>query len=194
MTSCVKKTFVSTYSQQECIPVGCVPPASWPHLIVSGRGGGACLGGMHARGACVPGDVHTWGACILGACVPGGRGCVPHPSVDRILDKRLWKHYLPATTVAGGNENSRLGNFCKLFNPVPGFWNHGPAPAKQGTKLERHYFWALQTTYLVLWEAQETINKLSWKSRSTQMRASPKQQNNGVFLKWRRYFIEFGEY
>ena len=36
MTSCVKKTFVSTFSKQECIPVGCIPPAA-----VAVMGGGS---------------------------------------------------------------------------------------------------------------------------------------------------------
>ena len=87
---------------QECIPVGCVPPAHWLHLVVS-AGGCACRG-VHAWGvACVLG----WHACPGGMCAcpgghecPGGMPCMP--PVDRFLDTRLWKHYLPATTVAGG--------------------------------------------------------------------------------------------
>ena len=46
-------------------------------------------------------------ACLGGVC-PGGVSAVcqkqPPPTVDRILDTRLWKHYLSATTVADGNE------------------------------------------------------------------------------------------
>ena len=74
------------FSIEECIPVGCVPPAHWPHLVVPG-----------AR--------------------QGMLGYTPSPSVDRILDTRLWKHYLPATTVAGGKYTrihwSRSRSHCR---------------------------------------------------------------------------------
>ena len=76
------------YLKQECIPVGCVPPAHWPHLVVSAGGLRTC------RGACVPRGVHAWGAWVPGECAcPGG---VHTPPADRILDTHLWKHYLPA--------------------------------------------------------------------------------------------------
>ena len=46
---------------------------------------------------------HLWGVCP-GVCLPWG--CTPPPPpVDRILDTRLWKHYLPATTVADGKNS-----------------------------------------------------------------------------------------
>ena len=64
-----------TLPQQECIPVGCVPSA--------------------AVAAAVPG----W--CV---CVPACKGVDTPPSVDKILDTRLWKHYLSATTVVDGND------------------------------------------------------------------------------------------
>ena len=100
---------------QECIPVGCVPPAHWPHLVVRGV---VCMleGGMHARGGvCMPGEAHS---CPEAVCMPRGwgvhtrwRACWgvgavwdTHPPMDRILDTRLWKHYLPTTAVAGGNK------------------------------------------------------------------------------------------
>ena len=79
---------------QECILVGCVPSAAAVAVSVGGvsaRGwlpGGGCLGG------CLPkGSVCLGGVC-LGVCIP---------PVDRILDTPLWKHYLSATIVAGGN-------------------------------------------------------------------------------------------
>ena len=59
---------------------------------------------------CLPGER---GACVSRgqACVPRGHvcpegACMPRlpPLVERILDTRLWKHYLPATTLAFGNE------------------------------------------------------------------------------------------
>ena len=109
-------------SIQECIPVGCVPPAHWVHLIVSARGGmhawggmcvrgGACLEGMHTQGegACMPkgagGGKHTlrgmcaWGACVPGGvCMPGGNMCdwgTCMPSTPPLwTDRHLWKHNL----------------------------------------------------------------------------------------------------
>ena len=67
----------------------------------SGRlGGGRCLpGGCLPGGACL-GDV-CWGVSAQVGCLPGG---VHLPSVDRILDTCLWKHYLSATTVADGKK------------------------------------------------------------------------------------------
>ena len=38
---------------------------------------------------------------LIGGCLPGGGG-VHLPSVDRILDTHLWKHYLSATSYADG--------------------------------------------------------------------------------------------
>ena len=39
---------------QECIPVGCVPPACWPYpRMHCAGGGGLCQGGVSAQGGCV---------------------------------------------------------------------------------------------------------------------------------------------
>ena len=59
----------------------------------SGRRGGVS---QHALGR----GVSAWG---VSAPVHAGIH-TPPPSVDRILDTRLWKHYLSATTVADGKE------------------------------------------------------------------------------------------
>ena len=87
--------------KQDCIPVGCVPPACCPYLpVCTVPGGVACLwsrawGGcswgdayLWSQGVCswgVPasglGGVCSWGACIwsgeVPASVPGGGGCLP---------------------------------------------------------------------------------------------------------------------
>ena len=86
----------------------CVPPTHWPHLVVS-AGGDVCPGGaLRAwEGPCMPrgcvclGGMCTWGHVrIQGACIPGV-ACMPRGAClpctrppDRILDTRLWKHYL----------------------------------------------------------------------------------------------------
>ena len=80
-------------SKQECIPVGCIP--SGAVAVFGGRGGGICL----------PAGVSVYGGCVcLGVCLSmwvvsamGEGGYTPPP--DRILDTRLWKHYLSAATV-----------------------------------------------------------------------------------------------
>ena len=81
--------------QQECIPVGYVPSAAVSVL------GGVCPGGVYAEKG-----------CLSRGCLPGGylpRGwCLPRKGVSTqklgwILDARLWKHYLSATTVVDGN-------------------------------------------------------------------------------------------
>ena len=52
---------------------------------------------------------------IRTVCCSGRLSChARHPHVHRILDTRLWKHYLPPTTVADGNNISTLS-----FLPPP---------------------------------------------------------------------------
>ena len=71
--------------KQECIPAGCVPPAS-----VAIRGG-VCLGGCLPRGRCLP----RVGRCLAGGCV------YQNDSQTGV------KHYL-APNFAGGKSNSSL--------------------------------------------------------------------------------------
>ena len=69
--------------------------------------------GYLPRGIVCPG-VSAQG--VGGWCLPGGEGgcwCIPacteaDPPVDRILDTRLWKHYLSATSFADGNNGHGL--------------------------------------------------------------------------------------
>ena len=129
-----------TFNKQECIPVGCVPsaavavsptmhgtpnpprmtPAMHPsvmhtpcHTYPSGyvkmrsyymdkTGVLPCIPPLHhaCPTAAPPHHAHT----LL---------CIP-PNLDRILDTRLWKHYLSATTVADDN---------KRWYFLPFFWN-----------------------------------------------------------------------
>ena len=72
------------------------------HLGVEGMG---CLPGGCLLGSVCPGSVCP-AAKGQGIC-PAAWGCTPLP-VDRLLDTRLWKHYLSATTVADGNYQSYL--------------------------------------------------------------------------------------
>ena len=107
---------IDEFIEQECIPVGCVPSTAvaargWlPRRGVSDQGvstRGGCLPsgvsaeGMSAQGV-YPSSEHVLGK--LGVCIPACTGQVgvsacwdTHPPVDRILDTRLWKHYLSAT-------------------------------------------------------------------------------------------------
>ena len=80
--------------KKESIPVGCVPLASVAATKCQ------CQRGSPSRsGVCPPppgGDI--------GPEIP-----YPHlPPVNRMTDRRLWKHYLPTTNVAGGNKRNRL--------------------------------------------------------------------------------------
>ena len=69
--------------------------------------GNVCLGGVClGEGGCLPRGVSGLGGVCLGVVCPGGGVCpggYTPPPVERILDTRLWKHYLSATTVADGN-------------------------------------------------------------------------------------------
>ena len=60
--------------------------------------------------------------CLPGGCLSRGGvsawvGCLPGgvPIVNRILDTRLWKHYLSATSFAGGNYIERI---CKRYEKL----------------------------------------------------------------------------
>ena len=85
---------------QECIPVGCLPSAA---VAVSGGWGGVVRlgGGCWPRG-CLPGGVCPGG--LPGGCLPRGvsvqGGCLPRGWLPRGGgNRRLWKHYLAATTL-----------------------------------------------------------------------------------------------
>ena len=101
-----------TYSsEQECIPVGCVLPAHWPHLVVSAWGGGVCVGG------CMPGGVRAWGTCV------------PHTTspVNRMTD--TWENItLSLTSFAGGKNKidcqGENRDFCLIFLQI---WTRQPS-------------------------------------------------------------------
>ena len=89
------------YIKQECIPVGCLPPAS---MIIS-TWGCLCPGGVSREGGCTPPAQLHAGIHIP---YPIAYWDTP-PPVGRMNDTRLWKHYLPATIVA-------------LINKLTEFW------------------------------------------------------------------------
>ena len=81
--------------KQDCIPVGCGPPACCPYLpACTALGGGACL--WFQGGAClwsrgVPDSGH-------GGCIPACNGA--DPPVNRMTD-RCKKYYLAPNLVCG---------------------------------------------------------------------------------------------
>ena len=95
-----------TKEKQECIPVGCVPPARWPYLAECSARGGVC-----SRGVSAPGGVCS-GGCLLpgGVCSWGGMW---HPSMHwgrhapppwtEFLTHAYGNITLPQTSFAGGN-------------------------------------------------------------------------------------------
>ena len=75
-------------------------------------GGCTCQGGVPARGCTFPGGCTCWGCTYLGGVLAGG-GCLPkcmlgYPPMDRILDTRLLKHYLFATSFADGKNSLKV--------------------------------------------------------------------------------------
>ena len=74
-------------------------------MAVEGGGGvqGVCVCvcvGVSVQGVCLGEYVSRVCVCPV--------GCTPPPTVDRILDTRLWEHYLTAITVADGNNNDLI--------------------------------------------------------------------------------------
>ena len=100
--------------KQKCIPVGCVLPPPHHHT---------CTPPCHAHTPAthappppprMPSAMHTPCHTCPKPCIPT-LPCMPPPytpssphtcplPTHRILKTGLWKHYLPATTVAGGNK------------------------------------------------------------------------------------------
>ena len=86
---------------QECIPLGCVPPAS--HRTMGGLcpEGSLSKGSLCSRGLCLeglcPGGISPRGVSVQGMSVQGG---LPDrdPPVSKITD-RCKKHYLAATSL-----------------------------------------------------------------------------------------------
>ena len=90
--------------QQDCIPVGCIPPACWPYLptCTALRRGVSAPGGAWSRG----------GGCLLwGGRVPGPRGVVSQHALRQT--PLLWTEFLThatenitlsQTSLAGGNK------------------------------------------------------------------------------------------
>ena len=78
-----------------CLPKGCtmwpIPSCIWCYLYA----------------VPAPTETEEQCSCLYSAghvTWQGMLGYSPPPPVDRIFDTCLWKHYLPATTVAGGNK------------------------------------------------------------------------------------------
>ena len=82
------------YTEQECIPVGCVPAAHWPYAAVFFPGGGSpWSGGSASSGGVLLGSggvlLGLGGSASSGGVLLGPGGGVlqrPHPPVDRITD------------------------------------------------------------------------------------------------------------
>ena len=104
--------------KQDCIPVGCIPPACWPYLPACTAQGGVCsrelvsaLGGAWLRGCLVCGGVRSWGGACCGrgwySCVHWGRS----PLWTEFLTHATENITLPQTSFAGGK-------YLKLMIPT----------------------------------------------------------------------------
>ena len=102
-------------SNQECIPVGCVPPTHWAHLLVSaGRAGGSCPGRVGWR-VCLGVCMH---ACLGGACILGGVHAWGAHTPSPWTEWQTCVKTLPFSKLAGGN---KYAQFYVLWRDVPGF-------------------------------------------------------------------------
>ena len=87
----------------------------------SGHVMGRCLQwGVSAQGDVCQGGVSNHRVCVC----PGECGCTP-PPLDRILDTRLWKHYLFKTSFEDGNNEPFF--FTILTSRWHGFSNRLPS-------------------------------------------------------------------
>ena len=91
-----------SYEEQESIPVGCVPPTCKPYVL-----------------QWPPPDVTSGGSFIMrpkASWIMVSRGLPPTaPPPNRVTDRDLRKHYLPANSLAGGNKSKSQS--YRLHNP-----------------------------------------------------------------------------
>ena len=132
-----------TIPEQECIPVGCVPPACWPYPSmhcrggVPAQGGVRALGGVRAQGGYLPRGVVYLprGVTCPGGVVylPGGvpaRGCTcPGGCTYPGGGVPAWGVYLPGGVPARGctcqGEGTCPGGTCPGTPPLWTEWQTG---------------------------------------------------------------------
>ena len=103
------KDVTNIYWKQESIPVGCALPACRPYPVVSQV---PCPGGYPHQ------DIPTPWTYLLPRKGAGTRHThPPERTWDKRYppwtDRRLWKHYLPATSFTGGNKNNQITHIVK---------------------------------------------------------------------------------
>ena len=129
MIMCMFSKITEKLMKQECIPVGCVPPACWPYhplvdhipaCIARGvpAGGCTCPGGCTCQGGVPVGGVYLPEGCTCPGGVPArGRGCtcwgctcpggVPVLSCTWAGTPPLWTEWL--------SDRCKNINFANLF-------------------------------------------------------------------------------
>ena len=104
--------FGKHFAKQDCIPVGCVPPARLPYLPACSAGGeGGLLWGVSGLGGvCSQGRVCLLWVCLLRGCVCSGGVCVCrsstcthviHTSSTALLMVSVDLNYLSTLTGSG---------------------------------------------------------------------------------------------
>ena len=113
-----------THIIQDCIPVGCVPPARWPYLPACSALGGPGPGGVSGLG--VSGWGGAWsgggvclvqGVCLVRGCLVWGgvwSGGVPAPGgVCLVRGGLVWGGGIPACTEADPPPVNRITHACE---------------------------------------------------------------------------------
>ena len=107
-------------------------------------------GGFPRGGLCPGGGLPRWGCVCLGegclprvVCIPACKG-TDTPPLGRILDTRLWKHYLSATTVVDGSKSvawQQMGILAlKQFRFIYGTeWLMNPFVLKFCSLIQNHF-------------------------------------------------------
>ena len=114
--------------KQDCVPVGCVPPARWPYLPACSAPGGSWSRGCLVQGSAWSGGVPDPGGGGCGGAWSGGcawsGGWYPsmhwgtHPPVNRMTN-RCKNITLPQTSFAGGNKKAFQTNVNHLLSDSP---------------------------------------------------------------------------
>ena len=102
---CILQVTGKINMKQDCIPVGCVPPARWPYLPACSVGGAGGLlpgvGGLLLGGVC-SGGVCSGGCLLLGGSALGGvsqHALRQTPPPCEQNHTRLWKRNLAPTSL-----------------------------------------------------------------------------------------------
>ena len=145
--------------EQEIIPVWCTPPSCTNLTFFNSNQVSALVVGswsdqvwkvsidchqMSLAGVPCTVRSHVWrGLGLGGLWTVRSNASWVMVTRNSVVDKHDWKHYLPATLLAGGNHHHFLRvwsfRFLETRSPDVAFWSHRPQPVVLGSSCSSWY-------------------------------------------------------